>query len=638
VISSNFFHDPGVAIGIALIIGMLAQSIAQHLKVPSIIVLLISGVALGPEFLGIVQPSSLGAALRPLVGFGVSVILFEGAMNLDIRQLRRSAMSIRQLSTTGVLITAGATTAAAHYILGWSFEVAILFGTLLTVTGPTVITPLVRRMRLQSRVATLLQAEGIFVDAIGAVLAVVALEVIIGREGMGTLGDAASNIALSLIIGGVVGAIGGFVIALLLRFEQLVPEGMQRVFALAIVLALFQLSNALVAESGILAVVAAGLVVGNLRTPALSEFREFKEQLTVLLLGLLFVLLAADVQLADVRALGWRGLLLVAVIMLIIRPANIWISTIESDLTKKEKWFLSFLAPRGIVAAAVASLFAESLQDENIDGGPELRAMVFLVILVTVIISGSFGGWLARRLELTRPSQRGFVILGAQAIGRMLAKVLKGVGEDVVMIDSNPQVCRVAEAEGLRVIYGSGLAESVQMRAELDVREGVIGLTTNDEVNLLFARRARKEYKVPRVWVSIRRGQLNVTPETVRSFEGHVLFAKPRNLEAWNARLERGRTSLERWINSGDPAAGELNFSEGHEEPFLPLLVQRGKKTLLVDEKTAYRRDDLLWVVVWLEQTREADERLRARGWVRVDGDRDDAPVALASVGEDQSA
>ncbi|HUF16667.1 MAG TPA: cation:proton antiporter [Thermoanaerobaculia bacterium] len=610
----EIFANSGLTIGLALVMGILAQSIAQHLRIPSIVVLLATGAILGPDGLGIIQPESLGDSLQSLVGFAVSVILFEGAMNLDMKKLRHQARSIQQLSTIGVLITAAGATLATWLILGWSLPLSILCGALLTVTGPTVITPLVRRMRLQSRIATVLQAEGIFVDAVGTVLSVVALEIVIGGEHASiTMGPWYAVARLGA--GTLIGSVGGLIIAGLLRSSRIIPEGMHRVFALAMVIAIFQISNAVISESGIMAVVAAGLVVGNIRSHALIELREFKEQLTMMLIGLLFVLLAAHVRLEDLHDLGWPAFWFVIVLMFLIRPLNVFVGTLGTDLNVREKSFLAFLAPRGIVAAALASLFAETLRSGDIEGGRELRALVFLVIAVTVVVAGLFGGTVARLLGLRRGSVSGYVILGANPLGRTLAAILKRGGEEVLLIDSNPHSCRAAESEGLRVLYGSGLSESVQQRAELDARAGAVGLTSNDEVNLLFVRRALKHYKVPRVWVSIRRGQLNVTPQMVSDFQGHVLFGRPRSIDRWNSRLEKQSNSFDTWRRTGDSLPIAQMFEDSDINLYLPFALQRGKRTMPVDEQTVFRRADLLHISIWERSRSDAEARLEKTGW-----------------------
>lgn len=614
----ELFANPTLTVALALFAGMAAHALAQHLRIPGIVVLLATGVLLGPDVAGIIRPDTLGDSLPALVGFAVAVILFDGALNLDVRKLRAEGRSIRQLSTVGALTTALGSTIAAHFILHWNPVLSILFGALVSVTGPTVINPLLRRLRVQNRVATVLSAEGIFVDAIGAIIAVVALEVLLGREA--TIAAGVWTVVLRLGGGFILGIVAGLLIAGALKVERLIPRGMENVATLAFIFAVFQFSNALIGESGIVAVVAAGLVAGNIRTTALTELREFKEEVTMMLIGLLFVLLAADVRLREIADLGWRGVLLVVVLMVVVRPLTVYVGTLGTDLARNEKAFLAWLAPRGIVAAAVSSFFANALDAAGIHGGDRFRAMVFLVIAVTVTFAGLTGSLAARLFGVRRTSQNGYVVLGANALGRAIANIMKNLGEDVVLIDSNPQACRAAEELGVRVIYGSGLSENVQQRAELDVRAGCIAVTANDEVNLLFVREVRRLFRVPSAWVSIRRGQRNVTPATVREHRVRVLFGQPFAVEQWISRLEKSLEAVEQWV-----CRKELSAAEGDESLYIAMIVRRGRKLIVVDEETAFRPDDVVYVALAPERRAEAAEQLFARGW---------APVEAALVPE----
>jgi NhaP-type Na+/H+ or K+/H+ antiporter len=371
-------NNPAFTIAIALAMGMIAQSAARHIKIPGIVLLLLCGVVLGPDGINIIRPDLLGDALPILVGFAVAVILFEGGMNLRLARLRQEGRTIRQLISIGALVTAIGGTLTTKIFLHWDWNTAILFGILVIVTGPTVITPLLRRIKLRQSVATVLEAEGILLDAIGAIVAVVALEVVVSPSGFTFL--ASPFIILGrLFVGGLIGIIGGFIMAWLLSIRKLVPEGLENVFTLSLVFALFQISNVLSHESGIVAVTIAGMVVGNRKTIVRRELMEFKEQMTVMLIGMLFILLAADVRMSAVLSLGWGGIYTVLILMFVIRPLNIFTGTVNSKLTIKQKILLAWIAPRGIVAAAVASYFAIELEKHGIDGS-QLRAMVFLLI------------------------------------------------------------------------------------------------------------------------------------------------------------------------------------------------------------------------------------------------------------------
>lgn len=613
----SILADPALTVAFALGTGILAQTLARHLRIPGIVLLLAAGVLLGPDLFGIIQPATLGHALHTLVGFAVAVILFEGGMNLNLRRLRREARSIRQLVTLGALVTAVGGALAARFIMQWEWTPAILFGTLVIVTGPTVINPLLRRIRVHRKVATVLEAEGVLIDAVGAILAVVALEVAISPSGS-ALTFAAWDIVARLGFGTLLGGAGGALIAMLLRLEHVVPEGLENVFTLSLALMIFQGSNALLPECGIVAVVVAGFVVGNVQTSALGELKEFKEQLTVLFIGMLFVLLAADVRIDEVRSLGRAGLWTVLALMLVVRPLNIAVGTWGSDLKFKEKVFLSWMAPRGIVAAAVASLFAQTLTQAGMAIGNELRAMVFLVIGGTVLVQGLTGGLLARLLGLRRLSNSGYAILGANRLARSYGAILSETGQEIVYLESNPDLLQQAQSEGLKVMYGTGLSESLLQRADLDGRAGGLAITPNEGVNLLFARRAREEFKVPAVWVALRRGHNSVTKEMVLSHGAGVLFGEPRNIDLWILRLERNFASQSRYkcMAPGESGAEEMRELHGElENAILPLAVRRGKKILPMDQGTLFRKDDEL-VALLLEEGREKTEGwLLGKGW-----------------------
>ncbi|MDX1578083.1 MAG: cation:proton antiporter, partial [Gemmatimonadota bacterium] len=335
--------DPALTFALALAAGVVAQALALHLRVPSIIFWLATGILLGPEVANVVRPDNLGQALQPIVGLAVAVILIEGGLALNISRLRREALTIRRLITVGALVTLAGGTVAAMVALGWDWRIALLFGTLVTVTGPTVINPLTRRIGLRKKLRTILEAEGVLIDPIGAILAVVALEAVLATSATGAAAGVLGFFTrMGLGLG--VGIAGGLAVGALLRFRGAVPRSVRNIFVLSLVLALYQVSHALLPESGIMTVAIAGLIVGNMQTRWARELAEFKEQLTVLLVGLLFVLLSAAVELDAVWSLGWRGVAAVLALIVIVRPLNVFVSTLDADLTRNETAFLAWLA------------------------------------------------------------------------------------------------------------------------------------------------------------------------------------------------------------------------------------------------------------------------------------------------------
>ena len=605
-------NNPALTLAFAMAFGMIAQVLARHLRIPGIVLLLGTGLLLGPDALGIVHPSSLGDALPFIVGFAVAVILFEGGMNLRINRIRREGKTIRQLITTGALVTALGGTVTAKIFLGWDWRISLLFGVIVIVTGPTVITPLLRRLKLRRSISTVLEAEGVLLDAIGAVIAVVALEIALSPSGLSFL-TGLFHIITRLIVGSAIGAAGGFLLAFLLRFRNLIPEGLENVFTLSLVFALFQGANSISPESGIVAVTAAGLVVGNMKTHIHRELREFEEQMTVLLIGMLFILLAADVRLIEVTELGWGGIITVTILVCVLRPLNVYIGTMGSNLNLRQKALLSWIAPRGIVAAAVASLFALELEKHGVDGS-QLRAMVFSLIAVTVLLSGLTGSLAAQFLGLKRPENVGWVILSANHLSRSLAKVLIGSGEEVICIDQNPKACRRAEEEGIKVIYGNGLDEKTLLRAEIDTRTGAMGLSSNEEVNLLFGTKVKEIGKLSVILVGIKSMAEGITSEMVKEISGRIPFGGQCDIEQWAGWIQRGITSINRY--SLTSPASNNNFQDGTEGVILPLVLHRKSKSQPIDDTTEIKAGDEVTMIVNNQRKKEALEWLSSQGWI----------------------
>jgi NhaP-type Na+/H+ or K+/H+ antiporter len=612
-------HSPGgdaaLSVSIALAAGMVAQSLARHLRIPGIVLLLAAGVLLGPDVLGVIDTSSLGSALQVLVGFGVAVILFEGGLNLSLTALRRHVGVIPRLITLGVLVTALGGALLARFVMGWSWSLSALFGALVVVTGPTVITPLLRRIKVTHKVETILEAEGVLIDAVGAVLAVVTLEVVLSFSAA-SLAEGGVRLVQLLGFGLLAGGLGGLIIAFLLRFKKVVPEGFENVLTLSLVLVLFQGCNTVMAESGIMAVTAAGVVVGNVRTRALRDLMEFKEQLTMMFIGLLFVLLAADVRVRHVLDLGWAGVWTVAGLMFIVRPINIWLCTLGSDLSRNEKTFLAWLAPRGVVAAAVASLFAQTLANAGMSGGRELRALVFLVIAITVNVEGSTGGLVASLLGLRRATKRGYVILGANALGRTLGGLFRDAAIEVVLVDNNPAQIRTAQQSGFKVIYGNAVEERTLLRAEIEERLGSIGVTSNDEINLLLANAAHDEYRLDENYVALRHTQSPITETAVVAREAQVLFGKPRDLVTWMVRMRRELGRVERWKLIEPPESPDDEKPFGFPEHLiLPLMLYRGSKLYPVGSGRKPKKGDVIAFALFIEELEQAREWLTEHRW-----------------------
>ena len=594
-------------------VGVLAQAGARHARVPGIVLLLALGVLLGPDAANIVRPASAGDGLRAFVGFAVAIILFEGGLHMNIKKLRAQALPIRRLVTVGAVITGVAAGGVAMVIMGWEWKIALLFGTLVIVTGPTVITPLLRRLRVKRSVGTILEAEGIFIDAVGATIAVVALEVLLAPLDESYKGI--FSILERLGVGVVVGLAGGVILALLLSRRRLIPEGLENVLSLGFAVAIFQISDAISHESGITAAIVGGMVVGNSKSHAYGEIVEFKEQLVHLLIATLFVLLAADVRIETVVDLGWAGVLTVLALMVVVRPITVFLSTWRTELHVKEKLFLSWLAPRGIVAAAVASLFAIKLAAQDADlgrSGEAMRALVFLTIAMTVSIQGLTGGWVAKLLGLKQRTDHGYLILGANPIARVVGKALSASGEPVVLVDSNRDSCEAARAEGFEVVFGNGLEERTLDLALPESRRAKIALTGNESINFVFARKIKDLYKGTNVYVALETAHSGVTIDMVEHLDARVLFGGERHMQLWAGNIESDHVTFETW-DYEVPEEG-LDLTTAPSDALLPIALRRGAKLEPVSGASKLRKGDRIRLAI------AEDHRDSAHGWLRKNG------------------
>lgn len=609
--------SPELTVALALAIGVAAQVASHHLRVPGIVLLLAVGVLMGPDVAGIIDPSTLGHALSSLVGFAVAIILFEGGLNLNLSRMMRAGPAVRNLLLIGPAITAAGGVLAARYLLGWSWPIAALFGTLVIVTGPTVVTPLLRRLRIERQTSATLEVEGVLIDAIGAITAVVVLDVVLSGETHITSG--AIEVLWRLLGGSIAGLVGGLLIAWLLRLHHLIPDGLENILTLGLVVALFFVCDAVRPESGLAAVTVAGVVIANVKTPLHHEMQEFKEQLTVMLIGLLFVLLAADVRMAEVVALGWKGIGVVAALIFLVRPLNVFISTARTDLNWRQKTLIAWIAPRGIVAAAVASHFANELNEHGLAGGSELRALVFLTIALTVTLAGLSSGPLANLLGLRLKNGKGWVLLGAHELSRTVARAFRANGEECILVDTNPEHCRIAEAEGFQAVHASGLDPRTLQTVALESRRGVIGLAPNEELNLRFVEGAKRDNPEIVGLVGLSTAEETVTSTMVSQIDGRTLFGRDRDLNAWSVQLRHGYAVVEEWrLSAGAPEEDTFRRPGREPDTLLPLVVNRDGSVFPVDESVAYQDGDRVTFAINSRDRSEAQDWLAWWGWERV--------------------
>jgi NhaP-type Na+/H+ or K+/H+ antiporter len=570
-----------VGLAAIIVLGIGAQWLAWRISLPAILLLLVFGFIAGPVT-GLINPNQLfGNLLLPLVSVTVAIILFEGGLSLKFSEVREVTAVIRNLVTVGVLVSWVLTSLASYLIFGLGLQISILLGAVLVVTGPTVIIPLLRHVRPSGRVGSILKWEGIIIDPIGAVLAVLVFEVIIsvGLEKATT--QVVVSIFKTLVIGTVLGLAGAKLVIVILK-RHWVPDFLQNPVSLMIVVFVFVCSNIVQVESGLLSVTLMGIALANQKWVSLKHIVEFKENLRVLFISSLFIILASRLTIDELSyVLNFKGFIFLVLMILVVRPLSIFISTYFTDLNLKEKLFLSWMAPRGIVAAAVASVFALRLVEAGYEQAERIIDITFLVITGTVAIYGLTAFKVARRLGLAKPNPQGLLIVGAHIWARSIAKFLHENGFQVSLVDSNWANVSAARQEGLQAYYENILLEDISEDIELDGIGKLIALTRNDEVNSLAALHFIEDfgrsqvYQLPKLSKFSARSEESI-PQHLR---GRLLFGAEATFSYLDSKFASG-ASLKK-----TPLTDEFNydsFQSLYGEKALPLFLIKESGELVV--------------------------------------------------------
>lgn len=473
-----------IGIAIILVLGAGVQWLGWRFKLPAILLLLTAGFLVGPVTHVIDPDFIFGGLLFPLVSLAVALILFEGGLSLRLADLKQVGHVLWRLLTMGALVTWIISTLAAHYFIGLSWSLALLLGSILVVTGPTVIGPLLAFVRPKDRIGSLLRWEGIAIDPLGAVLTVLVFEALaLGRADNAPLFIIAGLLKTSLV-GTACGLLGAAVIILLL-YRFWVPDFLQNFAVLAMVWGGFALANHFQAESGLLAVTVMGIALANQRWLSIRHIVEFKENLRVMMVSVLFVVLSAKMNLGDFQYLGWGALAFFLILVLVARPLSILLSCLGTKISWQEQTFMAWMAPRGVVAAAVSAIFALRLQQANVPQSEILAPVTILIIFGTVLLYGLTTYPLARKLDVAKPDPRGLLIAGAHSWSRRIATELKNLGLPVLLVDTNRSNAAQARMQRLPAKNLSVLSREVWQQAQLGELGFLLALTSSDELNAL---------------------------------------------------------------------------------------------------------------------------------------------------------
>lgn len=495
---------PLLIVSIVLVFGAVAKIVADRYRVPSIIFLLLSGILLGPSGLNIVTQSVFGDSLSSIVGFAVAIIVFEGSFHLDITKVQRASKSTIRLITIGALIAFIGTAVAVFFIIGASFELSLLIAALLVATGPTVITPIMSVVDIRPPVETAMETEGIVNDVSAAILAVVIFEALILTDSNNPI-NFAVKFGERLMVGIGIGLVGAYALYRLAGFIQNQNNSEQDIEIVVLVgaVAMFASANFVVAEAGVAAVAVSGIVLGNIDFPFRADVGRFAGSITPVVLSLVFIILASLVEVSTLIDLFWyEGLAVILLIIFVIRPLLVFISCYDGLINTREKIFISFVGPRGIIPASVASLFAIDLRDIGmVEEANILVSTVFLVIFATVFIEAGPARYIAERLKI-KPMK--FVIIGGGRHGQELTKRLQDQIEGTVtMIEKKKSQADYLTKKDFSVVHGDGTKTDVLKKAGIEKSDSIVAMTNNDDTNLLAVKISEANFDVENTYAKV---------------------------------------------------------------------------------------------------------------------------------------
>ncbi len=552
-------------------LGAVAQWVAWRVRLPAILFLLLFGILVGPILSWLDPDAFFGDLLFPLVSLSVAVILFEGSMTLHFSELKEVGTTVRNLVTIGAFVTWAITSWLVHTLIGFEYKLAFLFGAVVVVTGPTVIVPMLRTVRPNKRIANILRWEGIVIDPLGALLAVLAFDFYISTQG----GDAIGSILLlflKIVLAGVVtGCVAGFGLGAMLG-RYLVPEYLRSPITLLLVFVVFAIAEHFEHESGLLAVTIFGMTLANQKDLDVEDILDFKESLTVVLIGGLFVILAARVDLDALYSIGFDSLILLAGVIFLARPISVFISCIGSELTLQERLLIAWIGPRGIVCAAVAAVFAIRLVEIGAEDAEIFVPLAFLIIIGTVVLQSTTAKYVAHWLGVRDPAPSGFLIVGGGQVGRMLARALDEQEVRVLIADSDWENISQARMDGIETYFGNPVSEHADRYLDLSGIGNLVSLTgrTNfDVVASMYYRSvfgARNAYELP----SAAEGEQKDKHRVSTRLRGQRMFGEDISYNMLLGWLTDGASVR---VTTLSDAFGFVEYVETYVERYIPLFA-----------------------------------------------------------------
>lgn len=581
---------PTTAFVIAVLVAVFAQVLSQRLKLPAIALWLAVGMALGPFGLNLIQIGTIEPALLTLIELGLAIILFEGGLNLNLRALREHSWVVSRLLVFGPLLTMAIGGWTVHALAGLDWPLALLFGTLIAVGGPTVILPIVRQIRVDRDLRHILTGEAMLVDAVGAILAIVMLQVAISDQP--NINIILKDLLVKFAVGTVVGTSGGWLLSRALSSSWLKDADLRSITTLASAWGLFMLADSISSQAGLLAVLVAGATVQRQDLPDIQRLRHFKASLSILLISVLFVLLAANLDLSVlVHNLG-TGLVAFAAVTLVARPLTALLSGLGTQLSPAQIGFLAGMAPRGVVAAAITSLFGLILEERSIAGSEVLQSLVYIIIIVSVLLYGFLAGPLSRWLKVQGVNERSVLIIGGGQFGSEMGRVL-GEDREVRFIDLNSEVISNARRAGYMAVCGNALDPLYMEVVHAEEVGAVLIMTGSSDHNLLIARLAYEQFHVQEIYVALGEGDEVKHARLLHQLQARRLFAKPYSFTYWNDQAYRKRLIYEeREIKEDSGLIGQRLADVRIPHGVQPLAIIRDGQTLIPHDDLRFEAGD----------------------------------------------
>lgn len=556
-------------IPLLLLLALCCQWVAWRVRLPAILFLLVVGLVVGPVS-GWIQPDALfGDLLMPMVSLSVAIILFEGSLTLNVAELKGVSKVVQRMITVGALTTWIIVACATHWIFDFSWQISALFGAVVIVTGPTVIVPMLRSVRPTQKLANILRWEGIAIDPVGALMAVLTYEFILASSEHPAISHIMWLFFQTILVGMFIGVAAGWLLGRLLT-NNLIPEYLQNFATLSLVLLSFSVSNAIAHESGLIAVTVMGMWLTNKTKVDIHPILNFKEHLSLLLISMLFIVLAARIDLVQLSQFVGSALVLLLVLQFVARPAKILVSTIGLDVTWPERGLLAWIAPRGIVAAAISAIFADKLVAAGYDDAQLLVPLTFAMIIGTVVLQSCTAGFVAKLLGVSAPVPTGFLMVGAGSFARALATELVGHGFRCVLVDSKFENIRKARMSGLETFYGNPVSEHADIHLDLSAIGHLLAMSQQRYVNTVSMVHFRSDFGSEKIFRLATTGDVNESDKhkVGDDYQGKLLFSKNITYSKITSLIDQGCLIKSTKLTD---EFGWASYMEKYQELRLPL-------------------------------------------------------------------